>query len=430
MKKRLLSKEVVAWAAFDWANSAFATTVMVVFFPVFFKQYWSTSVAATESTFWLGMANGIASLLLAVLAPWLGTLGDRGGVRLKFLLAFTVLGVVTTASLYFVGQGEWAWAAVLFALASIGFWGGIIFYDSLLMDVAPRERLDSVSAFGYAIGYLGGGVLLAINVWMTLEPSFFGLADATQAVKVSFLTVAAWWALFAIPIFLVVRERRSETPHVGSTLRDSFTALASTFREVRRYRAVIVFLLAYWMYIDGVNTIQKMAVDYGLSIGLQSADLIKAILMVQFIGFPAALAFGWIGQRISPVVGLFICIGVYTLVTLYATSIDTKDEFYVMAAVTGCVQGGIQSLSRSYYGRLIPADRAGAFFGFYNMMSKFAAVLGPFLMGFTALLTGNSRTAILSIVVLFIGGAILLAIASQAERQTRAARSSAGSIGI
>jgi MFS transporter, UMF1 family len=428
MKSRLLSKQVVAWAAFDWANSAFATTVMVVFFPVFFKQYWSSEVSATQSTFWLGMANGTASLLLAVLAPWLGTLGDRSGARLKFLLGFTVLGVIATAGLYFVAQGSWIWAAVLFALASMGFWGGIIFYDSLLMDVAPPDRLDSVSGFGYAIGYLGGGVLLAINVWMTLDPQLFGLRDAAHAVKVSFLTVAAWWALFAVPIFLVVRERPSDVPHLGSTLRDSFAALAATFREVQRYRAVILFLLAYWMYIDGVNTIQKMAVDYGLAIGLETSSLIQAILMVQFIGFPAALIFGWVGQRISPVAGLFVCIGVYAAVTVYATFLDTATEFFVMAAATGCVQGGIQALSRSYYGRLIPAHRAGTFFGFYNMMSKFAAVLGPFLMGITALVTGNSRTAILSIVVLFIGGAIMLTIAARAAREQAAdpIKSSAG----
>jgi MFS transporter, UMF1 family len=415
-KSPLFSKQVVAWAAYDWANSAFATTVMVVFFPVFFKQYWSTGVSATESTFWLGMANGISSFLLAVLAPWLGTLGDRGGARLKFLLAFTVLGVAATAGLYFVGQGEWVWAALLFALASMGFWGGIIFYDSLLMDVAPPDRLDTVSGLGYSIGYLGGGVLLAINVWMTLDPALFGLVDAAHAVRVSFLSVAVWWALFALPIFLTVRERPSDVPHVGSTLRDSFVALGNTFREVRRFRPVILFLLAYWMYIDGVNTIQKMAVDYGLSIGLETSSLIQAILLVQFIGFPAALVFGWIGQRISPVKGLFICISVYAAVTVYATFLDTAAEFFIMAAVTGCVQGGIQSLSRSYYARLIPAHRAGTFFGFYNMMGKFAAVLGPLLMGATALLTGNSRTAILSIVVLFIGGAIMLAFAARAAR--------------
>ena len=419
MKTPLLQKQVVAWALFDWANSAFATTVMVAFFPVFFKQYWSTGVSATESTFWLGLANGVASLLLAVAAPLLGAIGDRGGSRLKFLLAFTVVGVVTTAALAAVPQGEWQWAASLFALASIGFWGGIIFYDSLLLDVAPAERLDAVSGFGYAVGYLGGGVLLAINALMTMQPAWFGLPDAGAAVKASFVMVAVWWGLFALPIFLFVRERGAGARGGGErVIRESFAALWSTFREVRRYRAAFFFLLAYWMYIDGVNTIQKMAVDYGLAIGLESSSLIQAILLVQFIGFPAALAFGWIGQRISPVVGIFICIAVYAAVTVYATVLNTATEFFIMAAATGCVQGGIQSLSRSYYARLVPPDRAGQFYGFYNMMSKFAAVLGPLLMGVTALLSGDSRLAILSIVVLFIGGAALLAFAVRKAQQS------------
>jgi UMF1 family MFS transporter len=414
LKTKLLNKNVVAWALYDWGNSAFATTAMVVFFPVFFKQYWSADVSATESTFWLGITNGIASFLLAIMAPLLGTLGDRGGSRLKFLLGFTVLGVVATAGLGLVAQGQWQWAAVLFALGSIGFWGGIIFYDSLLIDVAPRDRLDTVSGIGYSVGYLGGGVLLAINVWMTLDPAFFGFADVTAAVKASFISAAVWWGVFAIPIFLVVRERAAAPGDPGrSTLRQSFAELAATVREVRKYRAIVFFLLAYWMYIDGVNTIQKMAVDYGLAIGLESSSLIQAILMVQFIGFPAALLFGWIGQRISPIVGIFICIAVYACVTIYGTLLDTAKEFFIMAAATGCVQGGIQSLSRSYYGSLIPPDRTGEFFGFYNMMSKFAAVLGPFLMGITALVTGNSRTAILSIVILFIAGGALLVVATK-----------------
>jgi UMF1 family MFS transporter len=364
------------------------------------------------------------------MAPLLGTLGDRGGSRLRFLLAFTVLGVVSTAGLSLVGQGQWQWAAILFALASMGFWGGIIFYDSLLIDVAPRDRLDFISGWGYAVGYLGGGVLLAINVWMTLDPGFFGLANASAAVKASFVTVAVWWALFAIPIFLFVRERGADQftrAGAAKTVRASFAELMKTVREVRRYRAVVFFLLAYWMYIDGVNTIQKMAVDYGLAIGLETSSLIQAILMVQFIGFPAALLFGWIGQRISPVVGIFICIAVYTAVTIYATMLNTATEFFIMAAATGCVQGGVQSLSRSYYGRLIPPERSGEFFGFYNMMSKFAAVLGPFLMGTTALLTGNSRTAILSIVVLFIAGGGLLIVAARREHAAPYAAQRAGS---
>jgi UMF1 family MFS transporter len=413
MKSAIWNKQTVSWALFDWGNSAFATTVMVVFFPVFFKQYWSSDVSATESTAWLAFANGGASFVLAVLAPLLGTIGDRGGARLKFLFGFTLLGVVATAGLAFVHQGEWQLAAILFALGSIGFWGGIIFYDSLLIDVAPRDKLDTVSGFGYSVGYLGGGVLLAINIWMTQKPEFFGLANATEAVKASFVTVAVWWALFAIPIFMNVREHSAPSARKGPALRESLIELAKTIREVRRYRAVVFFLLSYWMYIDGVNTIQKMAVDYGLAIGLPSSSLVMAILMVQFIGFPAALLFGWIGQRISAIVGIFICIAVYAGVTVYATVLNTATEFFIMAAATGCVQGGIQALSRSYYGSIIPAERSGEFFGFYNMMSKFAAVLGPFLMGATALLTGDSRTAILSIVVLFIGGAAMLVVAAR-----------------
>ncbi len=420
--RSLFSKPIVSWAFYDWANSAFATTVMVVFFPVFFKQYWSGDVSAQESTFWLGMTNGGASLLLALMAPILGAIGDRGGARVRFLAVFTVLGVITTAALSIVGQGNWPWAAALFGLASIGFWGGIIFYDSLIIDVAPRDRIDTVSGAGYAFGYLGGGVLLVINVWMTLDPAFFGLADASAAVKASFVTVAVWWALFSIPTFLFVRERKAAhvgTPRILSAqvVKDSFAELLRTFRTIRQYRAAWLFLLSYWLYIDGVNTIQKMAVDYGMSIGLETSSLIQAILLVQFIGFPAALLFGWLGQRLSPIIGIFICIVVYTLVTIYATMLTSVVEFFIMAAATGCVQGGIQALSRSYYGRLIPHDRAGEFYGFYNMMGKFAAVLGPLLMGTTALVTGSSRIAILSIVILFAAGAALLAISARRAPQ-------------
>jgi UMF1 family MFS transporter len=422
MKRLLPQKNVVGWVFYDWANSAFATTVMVAFFPVFFKQYWSADVSAQESTFWLGVTNGGASFLLAIMAPLLGLLGDRGGSRLRFLFAFTALGVVATAALALLSQGQWQWAAVLFALASIGFWGGIIFYDSLLMDVAPREKLDSVSAMGYGFGYLGGGILLVINVWMTLDPAFFGFVDASGAVKASFVAVAVWWALFSIPVFVFVRERGAEQAGANRLLsikliRESFAELIGTFREVRRYRAVLLFLLAYWLYIDGVNTIQKMAVDYGLSIGLETSSLIQAILLVQFIGFPAALLFGWVGQRISPIAGIFVCIVIYTLVTIYATLLTTSTEFFIMAGAIGCVQGGIQALSRSYYGRLIPPHRAGEFYGFYNMMGKFAAVLGPLLMGTTALLSGSSRIAILSIVILFAAGATLLLFSVRRARE-------------
>lgn len=418
MKSPLLTRKVFAWALYDWANSAFATTVMVVFFPLFFKQYLTVGQDATTSTFWLGIANGVSSFVLAIMAPWLGALADRGNNHLRFLAAFTAIGVIPTAMLGFVGLGDWANAALLFAIASIGFWGGLIFYDTMLVKVAPSDRIDSVSGFGYALGYLGGALLLTVNVLMFAKPAMFGLASPEAAIRASFVSVAVWWTLFAIPIFRTFpKTQAAALVGLGRALREGFVELIRTFKEVRRYRAVLLFLLAYWMYIDGVNTIMKMAVDYGLALGFPANSLILGILMIQFIGFPATLIFGALGDRISPLVGIFVGIAVYCSVTFYAVFMTQVSEFYIMAAAIGCVQGATQAMSRSYYGRLIPKDRAGEFYGFYNMMGKFAAVLGPFLMAATAVLTGNSRMAILSVALLFAGGAIMLVIAARAARR-------------
>jgi UMF1 family MFS transporter len=414
MKAPLLQKPVLAWALYDWANSAFACTVMVVFFPLFFKQYLTVAQTAAVSTFWLGVVNSVSSLVLAVLAPWLGTLADKGRAHVRLLLLFTVIGVVPTALLAWVGSGDWQTAAVLFGIASVGFWGGMIFYDSMLVQVAPPGRLDSVSGFGYALGYLGGGLLLTVNVLMYSKPQWFGLPDAEAAVRVAFWSVAVWWLLFSMPLLRTAHSRIGPAqPRAARAWRESFAELASTFRQVKRYRAVVLFLLAYWMYIDGVNTMMKMAVDYGLALKFPADSLLLGILIIQFIGFPATLLFGWLGDRISPLLGIFVAIGVYCAVTLYAVLMTSVAEFYVMAIAIGCVQGAVQSMSRSYYGRLIPAGRSGEFYGFYNMMGKFAAVLGPLLMGTTALLTGNTRTSIVSLVVLFIGGAVMLVLCSR-----------------
>jgi MFS transporter, UMF1 family len=434
MKAPLMQKRVVAWALYDWANSSFATTVMVVFFPLFFKQFLTVGQSATVSTFWLSMINGTSSFVLAVLAPWLGTLADKGRAHLRLLMLFTAIGVVPTALLAWVGPGDWQTAGVLFGVASLGFWGGMIFYDSLVVQVAPPGRLDSTSGFGYALGYLGGGLLLTVNVLMYGKPQWFGLPDQEAAIRIAFLSVAVWWLLFSIPIFRL-RLAPAESPGISATgaWRASFAELWRTLREVKRYRKVLLFLLAYWMYIDGVNTVMKMAVDYGLALKFPADSLIIGILIIQFIGFPATLLFGWLGDRISPLLGIFVAIGVYCAVTLYAVLMTSIDEFYVMAVAIGCVQGAVQSMSRSYYGSLIPADRSGEFFGFYNMMGKFAAVLGPLLMGFTALLTGNSRTSIMSLVVLFIGGAIMLWMCSRAtaaEPTTPGAAARAGAPGV
>jgi UMF1 family MFS transporter len=406
---------VVAWALYDWANSAFATTVMAGFFPVFFKQYWNAGVAATESTFRLGVASGIASLCVAVMAPAIGAIADRGGIRVRLLMVFTVLGAAATAALALAGQGQWLTAAVLFLVASLGFWGGIALNDSLLLHVAEPADYDLVSGYGYALGYLGGGLLFGVNVLMTLRPAWFGLADAAEAVRWSFVSVGAWWLVFALPCAIVVRERR-DSPPAGSAaraVRQAFAELRRTLGEVWHHPDLVWFLAAYILYIDGVNTVIKMAVDYGLSLGFDQSYLVTALLLTQFVAFPAALAFGWLGGKIGARAGIFLGLAVYLGATCYAYFMNDARDFYSLAVVVGLVQGGVQSLSRSYYGSLIPPDKSSEFFGFYNMMGKASAILGPALVGVTAAVTGDSRLSILSIVVLFLGGGALLAFAGR-----------------
>jgi UMF1 family MFS transporter len=408
----LWRRPVIGWALYDWANSAFATTVMAGFFPVFFKQYWSAGTEATVSTFRLGLGNGIASFAIALLAPLLGAAADRGGARVKMLLFFTVLGSAMTAGLYWVEKGNWPLAVFVYALASIGFAGGSAFCDSLMTDVAEPQEYDLVSSYGYSLGYLGGGLLFALNVAMTLKPQLFGLADAAAAVRVSFLSVAIWWAVFTLPLLWWVKERNPGRPlSVFTALTQGWSELSLTLRHLRQYRALSLFLAAYWLYIDGVNTVIKMAVDYGLALGFEAKSLIAALLLTQFVAFPAALAFGWIGDRFGTRRGLLLAISVYFVITIWAYWLDNVIEFYAMAVVIGLVQGGVQSLSRSFYGRLVPTDKAGEFFGFFNLMGKFAAVVGPILTGAVALLTGSSRMAIVSLVVLFaLGGALLFRV--------------------
>ncbi|MBX5460315.1 MAG: MFS transporter [Steroidobacteraceae bacterium] len=404
----LLRRPVVGWALCDWANSAFATTVMAGFFPLYFKQYWNAGVEATESTFRLGLANGFASILVALMAPLIGAIADKGGARIRLLALFTVLGAAMTAALYWVSQGDWVTAAIFYVAASLGFWGGNQFYDSLITDVAEERDYDLVSGYGYALGYLGGGVLFLVNVLMVTQPALFGIADASEGVRLSFVTVGVWWVLFTLPVLFWVKERRDSALPMSAAIRAGWRELLGTMRYLRTDRTLLWFLLAYWFYIDGVNTIIKMAVDYGLSLGLQQASLITALLLVQFVGFPAALAFGWLGKRIGARTGIYIAIAVYTATAGYAYFLDTEREFFALAVVIGLVQGGVQSLSRSLYGRLIPEGKAGEFFGFYNLMGKAAAILGPILTGVVALTTGDSRLAIVSISILFVLGALFL----------------------
>ncbi len=403
-----ITREQWAWALYDWGNSAFATVVMAGFYPLFFKQYWAAGMAVTESTFWLGAGNAVAAVLVVAGAPVLGAMADQGGGRKRYLGRFLVLGCLATAGLFLVPEGAWGWALLLFALASIGFAGGNVFYDALLPQVADERRVDFVSALGYGLGYLGGGLLFAGCVGTTLHPEWLGVGDAGIVVRLSFLLVAGWWFLFALPLFLRVHEPLPPPRPVLQVARAGFRQLAETFRHIRSLRPVMLFLGAYWCYIDGVDTVIRMAVDYGLSLGLDSGDLITALLVTQFVGFPAAVAFGLLARYTGPRGGIYIALGVYILIVLWAGQMSTASEFYVLAVAVGLVQGGIQSLSRSFYSRLIPTDKAAEFFGFYNMLGKFAAVLGPLLVGLTGHLTGDPRAGILSILVLLVAGALLL----------------------
>jgi UMF1 family MFS transporter len=295
---------------------------------------------------------------------------------------------------------------VLFGLASVAFFASNSLYDALLIEVAEPRDYDRVSALGYALGYLGGALLFTLNVAMLLAPARFGLADATAAMQASFVTVAAWWLLFSVPLGRHVRERNAGRP---PALVSGFAQLRTTLRSLAGDRNLLLFLAAYWLYIDGVYTIIKMAVDYGLSQGLSSADVTTAILLTNFIGFPAAIAFGWLGGRIGSRRGIYLALAVYIVATAAAVTLSTPAEFYALAAAIGCVQGGVQSLSRSLYARLVPPERNGEYFGFYNLLGKFSSVLGPVLAGGAALATGSQRYGILSILVLFIAGLVLLA---------------------
>jgi len=390
---------------------------MAGFFPVMFKEYWSAGVDASISTARLGFANSLAGILVALAAPLLGAVADRTSAKKRFLFAFAAMGIASTVCLPMAGHGQWGLAGLLYALALAGFLGGNVFYDSLLKTGSEGPSMDRVSSLGYAMGYLGGGLLFSVNVWMTLSPGTFGLGGAVDAVRFSFFTVGIWWALFSLPLLTLVHEPRAVSMGLGRMAAEGMAQLWGTFREIRHLKVIMVFLLAYWLYIDGVGTIIVMAVDYGLSLGFEQKDLILALLMVQFTGFPCAIGFGRLAGYTGTKPAILIALGVYLFVTLWGAFIESRHEFYIMALLIGMVQGGVQALSRSLYARIIPADKAAEFFGFYNVIGKFATIMGPVLVAATVLVARAwgagpdlaPRISISSIAVLFLaGGALLL----------------------
>ncbi len=413
-KKRLEKRRrILSWALYDWANSAFTTTVMAAFFPLFFKKYWAGDLSATESTSILAYSNSLASFLLAISSPVFGAIADEGSFRKKLLGFFTLLGALSSVGLAFVNKGEWLQAAWLYSLGVFGFTAALTFYDALLVQITNPKELDKVSALGYSLGYLGGGLLLAVNVWMYFK---YG----ANGIKASFFTVGVWWLVFSLPLFLFVPEMRTsrKIPWLKAISR-GFSSLHEHLLSARKEKALLFFLLGYFFYIDGVNTIVKLAVDYGLAIGLEAGDLIKAILMVQFVGFPSAIAFGYLGDKIGPVRGIWICLITYLAVTILAYSLDSSTEFFILAAMIGIVQGGIQSLSRSFYGRLVPPEESAQYFGFFNMVGKFSSILGPLFVGLVGQWTGSSRLGILVLTFFFVTGGWFLSVSQRTQRVSR-----------
>lgn len=427
-----LSKEqkaVWGWALYDWANSAFATTVMAGFFPIFFKEYWSAGVEPAVSTARLGFGNSLASLLVAIFAPLFGAIADRCSARKRFLAFFTLLGCLMTAGLAALGRGQWSGALLLYAGGFVGFSFSMTFYDALLPGVVPEKSLDRASSLGYSLGYLGGGLLFLVNVLMATWPAAFGLSDSAAAVRLSFLSVALWWGGFSLFTFLWVQEgqSRGKRPGLAAACREGFSRLTDTLREVRRHRNAWLFLAAYWLYIDGVDTVIRMAVDYGLSLGFRSTDLIAALLLVQFVGFPATLVYGRLGDRLGAKRAILLGLAAYVGITLWGARMTSRWEFYALAVVIALVQGGVQALSRSCFARFVPPGRQAEYFGFYNMLGKFAAIAGPALMAGVGLMVRHlflpatptpadlatvnqlaARWGISSLILLFVGGAFIL----------------------
>jgi len=407
-----------AWALYDAGNSAFATVVMAGFFPLLFKTYWSAGADVTLSTAQLGMANAGAGLAIALLAPVLGAVADRGGTRKRFLAVFTGIGTAGTAALVLVEKGCWPYAAALYVAGVIGFSGANIFYDALLPSITDKTNIHRTSALGYSLGYLGGGLLFALCVVMMLSPGSLGLVQA-GAQNLSFIFTALWWGVFTIPLMLYVTEPGAPGPGgYALAVSEGLRQLRATFRAIRKMKTAWLFLLAYWFYIDGVNTIIRMAIDYGLSLGFSSRDLIVALLITQFVGFPSALVFGRLGERWGVKKALYTGIAGYLVIVVWGVCMRDKTEFYILAVLVGLFQGGIQALSRSYYSRLIPRQHAAQFFGFYNMVGKFSAILGPALVGLSAYVSKSPRAGIASIALFFIIGGVLLSRVGETTKKS------------
>jgi UMF1 family MFS transporter len=417
----LVTPEQRAWAWYDWANSVYFTTVITAVFPSFYATYAAAGYEPAQATARFSLITTISVAVVAVMSPILGALADYSGITKKLLAVFMSLGVLACASMVFITEGDIVLASLLFFLGNIGVSGSLVFYDSLLPHVAKAEETDRVSAAGYAMGYVSGGLLLLINLAWIMQPAAFGFADTVSAIRASFLAVAVWWAVFSIPLFRSVPQPPAAGGGQKVRIGAAFRRLGRTFSEIRKYRHAFLMFIAMLLYQDGIQTIIRMAGVYGAEVGIDQTSQIAAFVMVQFVGIPFSFLFGALGARFGTKQCIFFAIGVYSLATILAFFMTTVVHFFVLAFLIATVQGGAQALSRALFARLIPRDRASEFFGFFAVAERFATIFGPAIFTISVLLTGTSSTAILAILGLFVAGAIVLSYVDEAEGMRAAA---------
>jgi UMF1 family MFS transporter len=422
-KERDYNRVVHAWAMYDWANSAFAAIILTAVFPVYFRSLVTSAGRPPEdATAYWAYTTSSSLLLVALLGPVLGAIADIAGAKKKFLGMALVLGVLGSMGAALLGKDAFLIAALLFAVGNLGFAGGNIFYDALLPDVARPADMDRVSARGYALGYLGGGLLLIINLLWLLWPDWFWMPDRNFALRASFASVAVWWSVFALPLFRNVSERGrpGQTPLSTALVMQGLRRLAGTLGQIRRYRQLALFLVAFWIYNDGISTIIKIATAYGDEIGVDHNHMLIALILTQFIGFPSTLGFGALARRLGAKRSIFLGLAVYTFISIAGFFMKSAVHFYVLAVLVGLVQGGTQALSRSLFTKMVPKSQSSEFFGFFSTGEKFAGIIGPAIFGFVGQLTGSSRWGIISVTLLFIAGAALLWLVEEQEGQSAA----------
>jgi UMF1 family MFS transporter len=424
--------ELRAWAMYDWAASAMQTTIMVAVFPIYFVKVAGAGLVEGGATQRLATVNSLALVIIALISPILGAVSDYRANKKRWIAIFMAVGVAAVMGMFFIHHGDLDLASILFTISLVGVAGSFVFYEALLPHIARRNEIDRVSAAGYALGYVGGGILLALNLAWIQRPDWFGLpsgpglteSQATLPVRLAFLSVAVWWVIFSVPLFrrvpeppplLEPDERRGENP-----VKVAFLRLGETFHELRSYRNAFVLLLAFLIYNDGIQTIIKMATAYGTEIGIGQSALIGAILLVQFVGIPCTFLFGMMAGRIGTKRALFLGLTVYAAISVLGYFMKTATHFYILAGLVGTVQGGTQALSRSLFASMIPQHKSGEFFGFFSVFEKFAGIFGPLIFAGTIAATGSSRNAILSVIGFFVVGGALLYLVNVEEGQRAA----------